>query len=220
MPAPAPTPAPAPAPTCPCPHPHPHTHTHTHAHTHTHTPTPAPPARPHLHPHLLLRYFPYLHISPLSTTIRSLLRHRMRPLFPYTAIAEPLSLLSIDAPPPVFLPISYILPTIHIPLWYTSLTLHSSLHSQCTVSPQHCTVVAQQCTVHAQLLRLRLPAQPPLSVVYKSSLLYDQSLALVFSYFSQYRTLNPFSIPSPPLRSIVHSHSTVGSAKRPSLALD
>ena len=54
----------------------------------------------------------------------------------------------------------------------------------------------------AQLLQLRLTVQPPLSVVYKSSLLYDQSPDLVFSYISQYKTLSPFSIPSLPLHSI------------------
>ena len=144
---------------------------------------------------LISTYRPYLLLSILYLDIGH------APYFLYTAIAEPLSLLSLDVPPPVFLPIQYILPTICIPLWYASLALHSSLHSQCTVSPQHCTVNAQSI---AQLLRLRLTAQPPLLVVYKSSLLYDQSPDLVFSYFSQYRTLNPFSIPSLPLRSIVH----------------
>ena len=69
------------------------------------------------------------------------------PYFPYTAVAEPLSLLSLDAPPPVFLPIQYVLPTIRIPLWYASPALHSSLHSQCTVDLQQCTVDPQQCTV-------------------------------------------------------------------------
>ena len=144
---------------------------------------------------LISTYRPYLLLSILYLDIRR------APYSPYMAIAEPLSLLSLDAPHPVFLPIQYILPMIRIPLWYASLALHSSLHSQCTVSPQHRTVNAQSI---AQLLRLRLAVQPSLSVVYKSSLLYDQSPDLVFSYFSQYRTLNPFSIPSPPLHSIVH----------------
>ena len=82
---------------------------------------------------LISTYRPYLLLSILYLDIGH------APYFPYMAIAEPLSLLSLDVPPPVFLPIQYIFPTIRIPLWYASLVLHSSLHSQCTVD---CTVTA------------------------------------------------------------------------------
>ena len=48
---------------------------------------------------LISTYRPYLLLSILYLDIGR------APYFPYMAIAEPLSLLSLDTPPPVFLPI-------------------------------------------------------------------------------------------------------------------
>ena len=89
---------------------------------------------------LISTYRPYLLLSILYLDIRR------APYFPYTAIAEPLSLLSFDAPPR--LP-SYSVHTshdTHTPMVYKSRAAQSiaqSMHSQSAALHSHCTVNAQ-----------------------------------------------------------------------------